>query len=85
MSFVSASGVWNRMSFETLAAGQQLAGELNTTASAAVLGQGIEALAAEQPNNVEYRRLIAYTQIYVAQALLAQDDRAAAMASSSRS
>ena len=40
-------GVWNRMSFETLAAAQQLAGELNTTASAAVLGQGNEALAAE--------------------------------------
>ena len=38
-----------------------------------------EALAAEQPNNVEYRRLIAYTQIYVAQALLAQDDRDGAM------
>ena len=40
-------GAWNRMSFETLAAAQQLAGELDTTASAAVLGQGIEALAAE--------------------------------------
>ncbi len=40
-------GAWNRMSFETLAAAQQLAGELNTTASAAVLGQGIEALAGE--------------------------------------
>jgi electron transfer flavoprotein alpha subunit len=40
-------GVWNRMSFETLAAAQQLAGELNTTASAAVLGQGIDALAGE--------------------------------------
>jgi eukaryotic-like serine/threonine-protein kinase len=38
-----------------------------------------EALAGEQPNNVEYRRLIAYTQIYVAQALLARDDRAGAM------
>jgi serine/threonine protein kinase len=37
------------------------------------------ALAAEQPNNVEYRRLMAYTQIYVAQALLAQGDRAGAM------
>jgi electron transfer flavoprotein alpha subunit len=37
-------GDWNRMSWETLAAGQQLAGELNTTASAAVLGQGIGAL-----------------------------------------
>jgi len=40
-------GVWNRMSFETLAAAQQLAAELNTTASAVVLGQGIEALASE--------------------------------------
>ena len=38
-----------------------------------------EALAAEQPSNVEYRRLIAYTQIYLAQALLAKDDRAGAM------
>ena len=38
-----------------------------------------EALATEQPNNVEYRRLIAYTQIYLAQALLAQDDRVGAM------
>jgi len=40
-------GAWNRMSFETLAAAQQIAGELNTTASAAVLGQGIDALANE--------------------------------------
>jgi electron transfer flavoprotein alpha subunit len=40
-------GAWNRMSLETLAAAQQLAGELNTTASAAVLGVGTEALAAE--------------------------------------
>ena len=39
-----------------------------------------EALAIEQPNNVEYRRLMAYTQIYVAQALLAQSDRVGAMA-----
>jgi tetratricopeptide (TPR) repeat protein len=39
-----------------------------------------EALAKEQPNNVEYRRLIAYTQIYAAQALLAQEDRVGAMA-----
>jgi electron transfer flavoprotein alpha subunit len=38
---------WNRMSFETLAAAQQLAGELGTTASAAVLGQGIAGLAGE--------------------------------------
>ncbi len=41
------AGEWNRMSFETLAAAQQLAGELNTTASAAILGQGVDALAAE--------------------------------------
>jgi electron transfer flavoprotein alpha subunit len=40
-------GEWNRMSFETLAAAQQLAKELNTTAAAAVLGQGIAALAGE--------------------------------------
>ena len=31
-------GQWNRMSFETLAAAQQMAKELGTTASAAVLG-----------------------------------------------
>jgi electron transfer flavoprotein alpha subunit len=41
------AGEWNRMSFETLAAAQQLAGELNTTASAAVLGHGVDSLAAE--------------------------------------
>ncbi|MEO8370806.1 MAG: electron transfer flavoprotein subunit alpha/FixB family protein [Candidatus Solibacter sp.] len=40
-------GAWNRMSWETLAAAQQMAGELGTTASAAVLGQGIEDLGAE--------------------------------------
>jgi len=40
-------GEWNRMSWETLAAAQQLAGELNTTASAAVLGQGVTGPAAE--------------------------------------
>jgi electron transfer flavoprotein alpha subunit len=51
MSFLAImeqrGGQWNRMSFETLAAAQQLASELNTTASAAVLGQGIGALAQE--------------------------------------
>ena len=41
------SGEWNRMSFETLAAAQQVAGELKTTASAAILGHGVDALAAE--------------------------------------
>jgi electron transfer flavoprotein alpha subunit len=40
-------GSWNRMSFETLAAAQQLARELNTTASAAVLGQNIDGLTGE--------------------------------------
>jgi len=40
-------GQWNKMSFETLAAAQQLAKELNTTASAAVVGKGVGALAAE--------------------------------------
>jgi electron transfer flavoprotein alpha subunit len=41
------SGQWNRMSFETLSAAQELARELGATASAAVLGHGIETLAAE--------------------------------------
>ncbi len=41
------AGEWNRMSFETLAAAQQLAAELGITASAAILGQGMDALAAE--------------------------------------
>jgi electron transfer flavoprotein alpha subunit len=41
------AGQWNRMSFETLAAAQQLAGELGATAGAAVLGDGVEPLAGE--------------------------------------
>ena len=36
-------GTWNRMSWETLAAGQQFGGGV----SAAVVGQGVDALAAE--------------------------------------
>jgi electron transfer flavoprotein alpha subunit len=40
-------GAWNRMSFETLAAAQHFAQELNTTASAAVLSDATEPLAAE--------------------------------------
>ena len=40
------AGSWNRMSFETLAAAQQLANELNITARAAVVGGGAPALAA---------------------------------------
>ncbi len=41
------AGQWHRMSFETLAAAQQIAQELGTTASAAVLGHNISALANE--------------------------------------
>lgn len=40
-------GQWNKMSFETLAAAQQLAKELGATASAAVVGKGVGALANE--------------------------------------
>jgi electron transfer flavoprotein alpha subunit len=40
-------GVWNRMSFEALAAGQQLAEKLGVDCSAAVVGEGVAALAAE--------------------------------------
>ena len=40
-------GEWNRMSWETLAAGQQLGADLSVEVSAAVLGQGVDALAAE--------------------------------------
>ncbi len=44
-------GAWNRMSFETLAAAQQFARELNTSACAAVLGDAIDPLAAELAGN----------------------------------
>ena len=40
-------GVWHRMSWETLAAGQQLAAQMGLKAYAAVLGQAIGALADE--------------------------------------
>jgi electron transfer flavoprotein alpha subunit len=40
-------GQWHRMSFETLAAAQQIARELGTTVSAAVLGHNVGALAKE--------------------------------------
>jgi electron transfer flavoprotein alpha subunit len=39
--------VWNRMSWETLAAAQQLAREMNQPASVAVAGNGIQGLGAE--------------------------------------
>jgi len=41
------AGQWHRLSFETLAAAQQIARELDTTVSAAVLGHNISALANE--------------------------------------
>jgi electron transfer flavoprotein alpha subunit len=43
------AGTWNRMSFEALAAGQQLAASLGTTCSATILGggQSVAALASE--------------------------------------
>ncbi len=40
-------GTWNRMSFETLAAAQQISGELATGVSAAVLGAGAAQAAGE--------------------------------------
>ena len=52
------SGQWNRMSFETLAAAQQLLKELGATASAAVLGQGTGFLGARRQvraRNEDYR------------------------------
>jgi electron transfer flavoprotein alpha subunit len=42
-----SGGVWHRMSWETLAAGQQLAAQIGQTVSAAVVGQGIGPLAGE--------------------------------------
>ncbi|HYL36233.1 MAG TPA: electron transfer flavoprotein subunit alpha/FixB family protein [Bryobacteraceae bacterium] len=61
-------GAWNRMSWETLAAGQQLAAQIGLTASAAVAGQGIGALAGEAARKkldrvyaVEHALLGAYT------------------------
>ena len=41
------AGAWNRMSFEALAAGQQLAAKLGMECSAAVIGKGLDALQAE--------------------------------------
>jgi electron transfer flavoprotein alpha subunit len=48
---VDGPPAWNRMSWETLAAGQQLSRELQQPVSAAVLGQGMDALAAELAGN----------------------------------
>ena len=41
------AGTWNRMSFEALAAGQQLSAKLGTDCSAAVIGENVTALTAE--------------------------------------
>ena len=49
---------------------------LTTLAKATSLA---ETLAAQQPNNTEFRRLASFTQLYRAQALLAQGDRTEAM------
>jgi len=61
-------GTWNRMSWETIAAAQQLAAQMNTTASAAVAGKGIAGLAGElgakkleKVYAVEHDLLAAYT------------------------
>ncbi len=40
-------GVWNRMSFEALAAGQQLAAKLGIECSAAMLGENLDTLGSE--------------------------------------
>jgi len=75
-------GQWNRMSFETLAAAQQLARELGVTASAAVLGRGIEALANELAANqlekivaIEHELLKDYTPDAYSAALAQAIDR----------
>lgn len=67
---------WNRMSWETLAAAQQFAHELDQPASAAVLGHGIEGLAAELASRqldkafaVEHPLLAGYTPDAYAAAL----------------
>jgi electron transfer flavoprotein alpha subunit len=62
------SGAWHRMSWETLAAGQQLASQLGLQVYGAVLGQGIGALAEELARKkldhvhaVEHALLATYT------------------------
>ena len=61
-------GKWNRMSWETLAAGQHFGAELGQPLEAAVVGHGIAALAAEAATKkvakvyaVEHELLEAYT------------------------
>src|SRR5271167_271625 len=57
-------GAWNRMSWETLAAGQQLAAQLGATASAVVIGGLADELASkklERVYAVQHDLLAAYT------------------------
>jgi len=61
-------GKWNRMSWETVAAGQQLAAELGTGLNVAVAGASVGALAAEAATKkaakvyaVEHEALASYT------------------------
>ena len=61
-------GQWNRTSFETLAAAQQLAAETSGRLSAVVIGKGVGALAGELAGNkldevllVEHDLLASYT------------------------
>jgi electron transfer flavoprotein alpha subunit len=69
-------GAWNRMSFETLAGAQQIAGELGVPVAAAVLGRGIAPLAGELGTKrlervyaVEHELLDRYTADGYAEAL----------------
>jgi electron transfer flavoprotein alpha subunit len=62
------NGSWNKMSFEALAAGQQLAATLGTSCSAVVIGSGVAALGDElatkqlaQAYAVEHALLGSYT------------------------
>src|SRR5579863_7159037 len=61
-------GKWNNASFETLAAAQQIAAAASCSVSAAVVGKGVDALAAElagknveQVLQVEHALLESYT------------------------
>jgi electron transfer flavoprotein alpha subunit len=63
-----AGGIWHRMAWEALAAGQELAAALGTAASAAVIGHNIGALASELASKqlsavyaVEHELLEAYS------------------------
>jgi electron transfer flavoprotein alpha subunit len=74
---------WNRTSFETLAAAQQIAAETNTRLSAVVIGKGVAALAAELAASkldevfvVEHDLLASYTPDGYTAALRQTIDRA---------